>query len=164
MELKYASIIAESVKEQLAPHCLRIEIAGSIRREKPNVKDIEVVIVPRPYDTGLFASGIATVVDQWKFILGHLGPKCKYAKRELPDGINLDLFIADKNNFGLIYLIRTGSSEWNVKTMIPALRQHGYYMEGGKLWAIDGIHIATTEESDLFFCACLDFVPPKERV
>ena len=34
MELKKALNIAEKVKSLLAPHCERIEIAGSIRRKK----------------------------------------------------------------------------------------------------------------------------------
>jgi DNA polymerase/3'-5' exonuclease PolX len=165
MELKEAARIAESVKERLAPHCLRVEIGGSVRREKPNVKDIEIVCVPKPYETGLFASGIATVVDEWKFLMGVLGPKCKYAKRELPEGINLDLFIAKEDNFGLILLIRTGSSEWNIGTMIPALRRNGYFMEDGRLWAENGASgIATRKELHVFQYAGLSYVPPKMRV
>jgi DNA polymerase/3'-5' exonuclease PolX len=164
MKLQEAKSIAESVKELLAPHCLRVEIGGSIRRDKPEVKDVEIICVPKPYEVGLFTSGIATVVDEWKFLLGHLGPNCRYAKRQLPQGINLDLFIAREDNFGLIYLIRTGSSEWNIKTMIPQLKRHGYYMEDGKLWANGGVQIRTERESDLFKYAGLNFVPPKERV
>ena len=36
--------IALVVLELLRPHCIRCEIAGSIRREKPEVKDIEIVL------------------------------------------------------------------------------------------------------------------------
>lgn len=43
MKLEQALEIAEKVKALLAPHCERIEIAGSIRRKKPDVKDIEIV-------------------------------------------------------------------------------------------------------------------------
>ena len=64
MNLQQAQQIAERIKSELAPHCDRIEIAGSIRRKKPEVKDIEIVCIPKPYETGLFASGIAKVVDQ----------------------------------------------------------------------------------------------------
>ena len=39
---------AEALRELLAPACARIEIAGSIRREKPKVKDVELVAVPLP--------------------------------------------------------------------------------------------------------------------
>ena len=48
MKYEEALKIAEEVKALLAPHCLRIEIAGSIRRKKPEVKDIEIVAYPSP--------------------------------------------------------------------------------------------------------------------
>ena len=104
MNLSLARSIALNVKAQLAPHCSRIEIAGSVRREKPEVGDIEIVAIPHPYDVGLFASGIATVVEQWPKIRGEL--PCKYTRRVLPDGIELDLFFATPENWGLIYADR----------------------------------------------------------
>ncbi len=58
--------IAERTKALLAPHCERIEIAGSIRRKKPHVKDIEIVAIPKSYNIGLFESGITTVINQWQ--------------------------------------------------------------------------------------------------
>lgn len=54
MKHSTALVIAEKIKAQLAPHCDRIEIAGSIRRKKPEVKDIEIVVIPKPYEVGLF--------------------------------------------------------------------------------------------------------------
>lgn len=53
MKYEDAILIAERVKAELEPHCERIEIAGSIRRKKPEVKDIEIVAIPKPYETGL---------------------------------------------------------------------------------------------------------------
>ena len=38
---------ADRIVEILAPHCDRIEIAGSIRRQKPTIGDIEVVCIPK---------------------------------------------------------------------------------------------------------------------
>ncbi len=38
--------VAEALVEHLRPVCTRIEIAGSIRRLKPEVKDIEIVCIP----------------------------------------------------------------------------------------------------------------------
>lgn len=55
--LAVAQEAAETLRDLLAPACERIEIAGSIRRRKPEVKDIELVAVPR-VDT-------ATATDLW---------------------------------------------------------------------------------------------------
>src|SRR5690348_10860398 len=107
MQLEEALKIAERVKAQLEPYCHRIEIAGSIRRKKPEVKDIEIVAFPKHYETGLFESGIATVVNQWSKVKGDLDfDKCKYTQRILPEGIKLDLFFAREFNWGYIYAIR----------------------------------------------------------
>jgi len=81
-DLSYAQGIAEGLVEQLAPHCDKISIAGSIRRQRAFVKDIEIVAIPKPYDVGLFSSGIATVVNQWEFAKGKL--PCKYTQRKIP--------------------------------------------------------------------------------
>ncbi len=40
-----AHSIAVRVLDLLRPHCIRCEIAGSIRREKSEVKDIEIVLL-----------------------------------------------------------------------------------------------------------------------
>ena len=66
MKYEEAIEIAEKVKTLLLPHCERVEIAGSVRRKKTDVKDIEIVAIPKPFDTGLFESGIATVVNKWQ--------------------------------------------------------------------------------------------------
>jgi len=89
MKLEEAQVIAEKTKALLAPYCERIEIAGSIRRKKPDVGDIELVAIPKPYNIGLFESGIATEVNQWEKVKGEL--PCKYTQRILPEGIKLDL-------------------------------------------------------------------------
>lgn len=45
--LATARRIAEALLAELAPACERIILAGSIRRERPNVNDIEIVAIPR---------------------------------------------------------------------------------------------------------------------
>lgn len=46
--LAYASLAAEAIRQHLAEACLsgRCLVAGSVRREKPWVKDIEIVCIP----------------------------------------------------------------------------------------------------------------------
>lgn len=45
MKHEQALKIAEKVKALLSPHCERIEIAGSIRRKKPEVKVLKEPII-----------------------------------------------------------------------------------------------------------------------
>lgn len=47
MEHKRALLIATNLLNDLLPFCERAEIAGSVRRLKPEVKDIEIVVIPK---------------------------------------------------------------------------------------------------------------------
>ncbi|WP_298266060.1 hypothetical protein [uncultured Lutibacter sp.] len=160
MKYEKAIIIAEKIKKQLAPHCERIEIAGSIRRKKPNVGDIEIVAIPKPYDVGLFESGIATVVKKWEKVKGEL--PCKYTQRILPEGIKLDLFFAERDNWGNIFALRTGSASYSHLELASRWRSMGYNSEGGYLFR-DGERIAVGEEEDLFKLLHMPYVPPEKR-
>lgn len=160
MKLEQALKTAEKVKALLTPHCERIEIAGSIRRKKPDVKDIEIVAIPKPFDVGLFQSGIATIVNQWQKVKGEL--PCKYTQRILPEGIKLDLFFAERGNWGLIYAIRTGSADYSHKVLATEWVKRGYKSEGGYLVA-NGKQIAVPEEEDLFRLIGVPFIAPELR-
>ncbi|GAJ14573.1 unnamed protein product, partial [marine sediment metagenome] len=46
MKLEQAQKIAEEVVKRLSPYCQRIQIAGSIRRQKPQVRDVDIVLIP----------------------------------------------------------------------------------------------------------------------
>ena len=47
MDIAQAFNLAEELRIGLAPLCERIEVAGSIRRRRPQVKDIELVAIPK---------------------------------------------------------------------------------------------------------------------
>ena len=47
LDLKDAEKIASQVKTIVCAHCVKIEIAGSIRRQKPVVHDIDFVVTAK---------------------------------------------------------------------------------------------------------------------
>jgi DNA polymerase/3'-5' exonuclease PolX len=161
MRYEHALPIAQDVVRQLAPHCDRVEIGGSIRRGKVAVKDIEIIAIPKPYNIGLFSSGIAQIVDQWEKVRGEL--PCKYTQRILPAGIKLDLFMCEPNNWGLIYALRTGPSEWNQSFLLPSVTSAGLVMRDGYLWR-GSQQIYVRSEDDLFKILGKEFVAVRERV
>ncbi len=123
MELYNAVDIANRLVEALTPHCQRVLIAGSIRRSKPEVKDIELVVLPNMIQgTGgdLFNPQPGQVVSaDFVRAVKALGP----AERGQPTGrytqiaivehsIMLDLFIPDPPDFWRQFAIRTGSAEF----------------------------------------------------
>jgi DNA polymerase/3'-5' exonuclease PolX len=162
MEYTQALTIAQHCVELLAPHCIRIEIAGSLRRKKAEVKDIEIVAIPKPYGTGLFQSGIATVVDEWECVKGHL--PCKYTQRILPEGIKLDLFFADIDNWGYIFAIRTGSADYSHHVLAKGWNMKGFYGDEGQLRnKRTGQVRHIREEIDLFHLIGMEFIKPENR-
>lgn len=42
--------LAKRLSRQLKPFCRKIQIVGSIRREEPNPKDIDIVLIPQDKD------------------------------------------------------------------------------------------------------------------
>ena len=152
--------IALVALEQLKPYCIRAEIAGSIRRKKAEVGDVEIVAIPKPYSVGLFESGIASVVNKWEKSKGNL--PCKYTQRVLPEGIKLDLFFAEESNWGLVFALRTGSADYSHKVLASAWVREGFKSEGGYLFR-EGEKYEVREEKDLFRMIGVPYVEPEYR-
>lgn len=162
-----ATARAEQLLEELKPHCHRAAIAGSIRREKPFVGDIEIVCIPKPYEVGLFSSGVGAVLSKYQKVKGELGPKCKYTQRILymPDGspIKADIFFVTPENWAVQILIRTGSADFSAR-MASIWSRKGYESIGGMLYANGrGEPVPFEEERDVFKFLGVDWVEPRDR-
>ena len=163
MLLSVAKKIAEETMALLAPHCARIEIAGSIRRKKAEPGDIELVAIPKPYEVGFMASGITLVLNQWESIKGEL--PCKYTQRILPCGEKLDFFTATPENWGIIFLIRTGPWEFSKRFVGEWLPRHYYRCEGGYIWDRSRNMVPVPEERDVFkLVGQNNYIEPEFRI
>jgi DNA polymerase/3'-5' exonuclease PolX len=163
-----ATPIVEKYLDLLKPKCERIEPAGSYRREKKFINDIELVCIPKKIYTGLFETDEAyhpefiELVKSFEIILGR-PEDGKYVKIMLQEGIKLDLFIANPNNWGLIFMIRTGSANFT-KRMVTECKHNGYYVDDGYLWRKrDNAMIAVPEEEDFFNITKLPYIKPYAR-
>ena len=177
MELSKARTIAQKWQEIFQPVCDRIEIAGSIRREKPEVKDIELICVPlQDFESDLF--GVSSVpyypIHDHVLELIKIG-KCtpvksgmKYKQLVLEDGINLDLFIVTRQTWAVQFTLRTGPedfSHWIVKK-----RRYGgalpsnCYVKHGLVWKEGGKEpLDIRSEEDFLDFLNLGWVEPKDR-
>jgi len=142
-----AHALAADLVDYLIPACERVAIAGSIRRGKPNPKDIELIAIPRyTQSADLFGAAYgepASLLDvalsrlldagEWAFDT-KLARNGKRYKRLLhaPSQTPLDLFIADPARWGVIFAIRTGDSEFSHLLVSHALRM-GYHVHEGRL-------------------------------
>lgn len=158
-DLKEAEDTAAGLLELLAPHCYKIAIAGSVRRQCLTVGDIEIVAVPKEYGTGLFSTGIATVVNEWYKIKGDL--PCKYTKRLLQNGMLLDLFLVEPESWGYQLAIRTGSADY-CKRMAAHWQSMGFHGHEGRLYR-QGHQVITESEEDFFNAIGWSWTAPEER-
>lgn len=177
MELSSADKIANDILSSIRSSCHRAEIAGSIRRRKTEVKDIEIVSRPHNWDSlfenlqnyGIFIKPGTSENEPWP-------PKkeAKYLRMLLHSGIKLDLFFANENNWGALYMMRTGGATGPTGNPFEGFTP-GMFMRwkkvsgGGRMMNClptlpDGRSIAVPEEEDFFRLCGMDWIPPEDRV
>lgn len=166
----YTQVIdtAERVVEALRPYCQRIEIAGSLRRNRPMVGDIEIVALPTidRFQTDLFGkdylekSRLDYFLQDNNVPLIKDGPKMKqfnYGR------FTVDLFLPESSaHWGCIFLIRTGSSQFSKWLMTDAQHQAGLRFKDGRLTRQD-LPLDTPEETDVLQALGLPWIPPNMR-
>jgi len=152
--LERAQKIANELVWHLAPHCSRIEIAGSVRRKQPWVNDIDLVLIPN---------------DLWGFHaeLTKLGPlKMSGQKilRLMVGGIQVDIYVADERTWATLLLIRTGSMENNIRLATLA-KKRGWRLaaSGDGLFNELGERIAGDSEESIYEALNLHYQTPEER-
>jgi len=168
MNLSQAEAIALKYKYSLTPYCDRIEIAGSIRRQRKEVHDIELVCIPKNImiQDSLFGESpvrdpaFINSVNSFNQIKGN--GEGKYAQIILDEGINLDLFITTPEQWGLIFMIRTGSAQFS-KRMVTEIKPY-FRVEGGFLLNRAGMILPCYEEKDFFKQTGREYLPPELRV
>lgn len=182
--LDRARALAHALVEALRPGCHRIEIAGSVRRGVPRVKDVELVAIPR-FRHDLFGgkseSELGPVLDQ-------LGREGKLAARTVSihrksgavehghrmgerykalvavrSGIPVDLFLPqDPQEWGAALAIRTGPADFSKMLVTNALAV-GLRCAGNVLRREDGTVVPTPEERDFFEAVGVRWCAPEER-
>ena len=170
MELDKARAIAEELKALLEPSCHRIEIAGSIRRQKPEVGDIELLCIPR------YVGGVDQLDRQIGALVGQrilgfrrnkrgsrvYGPKNKLMVH-LPSGIGVDIFSTDELCWPVALVVRTGGENTNKRIATAALRKGWRFRAYGDGFDMPDGHIRCSSEQDVFGAMSLPYLPPEER-
>ena len=154
MELAKAKAIAESVVAFLSPYCERIEVAGSIRRGKPQVRDIDLVLVPKDRDA----------VDRVLMQLGKVTMGGLKIARVQMEAIQLDVYYATPETWATLLLIRTGSVDNNIRLASTA-KIKGWHLaaSGDGLFNQLGERIAGDTEESIYDALGLPYQPPERR-
>lgn len=174
----------------LKSFCERIEIAGSVRRKKEEVKDIEIVAIPKFHKTSMAVyqstfdfKGILSVPMTQADLLGtrvqqliaegilvHGEPSkgmtrapCgpKYYRLKY-DGEKLDLFsVISPAQWGVVFTIRTGDRDFSHWLAQRAL-EIGMRIDEGALYS-PRVLISTPEEADFFKALKVKWIEPEKR-
>ena len=146
--------VANELMDVLGPGCDRLTIAGSIRRGKAEVKDIELLAIPRREVAArdLFGEPIAwlsqldgivlRLLDEGVLVhrldvngrqaFGERYKRLCYVGGGPAHGIGLDLFsIIPPAQYGLQLVIRTGPHEFSKQVVTPRL---SYTPDGRRGW------------------------------
>lgn len=177
LPLREAQALAERLVSELQDVCEKIEIAGSIRRQRPDVGDLEIVCLPKIETIygGLFGD-VAEVIDRlddriaaWLeagLVRHRLDKNLRKAagkryRRLLYHDVPLDLFSPAPESFGAILAIRTGPAAYShalvtpknqyttdgVRGLLPEFLQ----MKDGALRWREGGEVVDTPTEKLFF-------------
>jgi DNA polymerase/3'-5' exonuclease PolX len=178
--IEEARRIAETVVEMIRDCCEVIQIAGSIRRGKPLVKDAEIVCIPR--DT--LWHRLDLLVQQRKlekamYAIHKKGQPITYQPRWgdkyrgvcLPgDDMKIEIFTANKDTYGYQLWLRTGPSKKNeelvttLKYLSPFLAREGYIWLEREEDLTDGSRrISVPDEEAFFRLLNIPFEQPHER-
>lgn len=183
--LQEAQALAQSLIEVMRPFCQRCEIAGSIRRQKERVKDIEIVAAPRwseqadPTDlfggtrpnNDLFDWASTQDLVRWikpgtsEIVPWDVKPDGKYWRGYLPaQGIKLDLFLTTPSNWGAIFLVRTGSALFSYE-VVSLARRVGYRFAEGAFFDDRACKVLPVPEERMVFDHLgLEYVEPCDRI
>jgi len=154
MELERAQKIAEEVVKRLSPYCQRIEVAGSIRRGKPVVKDIDMVLIPDDREA----------VDRTLMQLGMVKMSGLKITRVVGEDISLDIYYATPETWATLLLIRTGSTENNIRLATLAKNKAWHLAASGDgLFNERGERIAGDTEESIYEALGIPYQPPEAR-
>ncbi len=165
--------------------CERWTVAGSVRRQKADVGDVDIVCIPRfadlpgndmfatPTRTNLLWQRVDDLVRLGKFsrhardtVLGERecwGDKTRSIEFR---GCAYEIYVADKDNFGPLLAIRTGPAELG-KELVTRIPRFGYACRDGfHLWdvkASPAVMRKDVTEDQFFKAAGMVFMPPEQR-
>ncbi|MCX6132606.1 MAG: hypothetical protein NTU47_02235 [Ignavibacteriales bacterium] len=173
----FALDIANDFIAQISATCARIEIVGSLRRQKIAVNDIDLLMIPRfiqmedetlfggPYQEDQLDKQLSQLCLSHDMELDANGSKIKRFLKSIDgDTIPIDLYISTEQTWWTLLLIRTGSRQHNIKLARKALElQMHLKADGSGLLTSSGTLISVQSEEEIFQHLKLEYRSPEER-
>jgi len=157
--------LALKIVSVISPCCVRAEVAGSIRRRKATINDIDIVVQPKPQS---WVQVIKEIRREFDAITEKQGEKLvtlyvPFESKQSKGYVEVDLYRASEGTWGILLLIRTGSAEHNIYLCNLAIRK-GYRLAYSRgVLNEKGEVVASKTEEEVFQALGLDYIPPEDR-
>ncbi len=161
----------------LKPHCAELTVGGSVRREKPDVKDVELIVMPQPTLLAFLDRLVANDTISKALYGGKPRWGDKYRGMVFA-GVKFEIFTYDADNRGYQHWLRTGPGDANTYIMTtlsyrsaPFGAKDGYWWlgerieKGGKHEFVpdERAKLRISTEHEMFTLLGLPFLEPKDR-
>lgn len=153
--LPMAHEILSEMREKLS--LKELELAGSLRRWKDTIKDIDILAVCGEFERVM---GVFTHLPMVKEILMR-GPT--KASVVISGGIQVDLRVVEEGSFGAALAYFTGSKAHNIRLREMAVKAGLKLNEYGIFREKDNKKLGGEREEDVYRLLGLAFVPPEMR-
>lgn len=188
--LAEAERLAAELVELLSPACERIAVAGSIRRRRPDIGDVEICCIPKRTpsldlfggETGQCVNLLVSLTDdllaagvlQQRLDVNGRPAWGEWMRRATYKGFGVDLFSGLVEQWGVLLAIRTGNADFSHLLVTPRnelVKGLGYGFcqpwAQFKGWRVvhrqTGEALETPEEVDVFNVLSLPYPEPHER-
>ncbi len=139
---------------------IRAELAGSIRRGKETIGDIDILVAAsRKYRKSILDDFIS--LNQVKEVLARGDTKASVTWKDY--GVQVDVRLIDEQEWGAALVYFTGSKEHNVKLRSLARDQGLKINEYGVFRVRDGYRVAGKSEEEVYKTVGRHWVPPELR-
>jgi len=148
--------ILMELKEKAHPAIKRISVAGSLRRGKETIGDIDILAA------SFEPSSLMRVFTGLSFVNQILARGETKSSILTPEGLQVDLRVVPSDCFGAAIQYFTGSKSHNIKLRERAIRRRLKINEYG-VFTQDKRKIAGKEEVEVYRVLDLPFIPPELR-
>ncbi len=139
-----------------AEHVSGIEVAGSYRRRKDTVGDVDILVT-----TNDGAKDIGKLLATYEGVIKILADGETKTSVVLTSGLQVDLRVVPRESFGAAMHYFTGSKAHNIAIRMLGVRKKLKINEYGVFE--DGTRLSGEREEDVFSSVGLGFVPPELR-
>ena len=155
--LGYVLPLAQSLKEKLEKIEIidKVEVAGSIRRRKETVGDIDILV------TTTHPSEVMDIFTNMAVVKEVISKGPSKTTVRLKEGIECDLRVFESNMFGAALMYFTGSKEINVELRRIAIQKNMKLNEYGLFKGKK--RVAGVTETEIFHKLGMDYIEPELR-